>query len=285
MATTAVQPAAASAAHSAAVGRVSFSGALRSEFTKIRSVRSTYWTLGVMVFLIVGIGIAACFGVAHAASQHRVHGTVPATDITLFGLIVAQLIIVVLGSLTITSEFGTGMIGTSLTALPHRGMWIAAKGVVFTVVTLVTGLVSCFASFFIGQAILSSQHLGVSIGYPDALRQVIGGALFLTVCGLLAFGLGLLIRHTAGAITAGIGLLFVLFVLYNIVSGFLPTSWANDMNRWIPFNAGRLIWMNGPHANGVINHLFSPWVGFLVFSIYAAVAVVAGVWLFFKRDA
>jgi ABC-type transport system involved in multi-copper enzyme maturation permease subunit len=285
MATTAVQPAARPAALPASAGRVSFAGAVRSEFTKIRSVRSTYWTLGVMVVLIIGVGLLASFGVAHAASHHNVQGTVPATALTLFGLIVAQLIIVVLGALTITSEYGTGMIRTSLGVLPQRGMWVTAKGLVFTVITFVTGLVSCFASFFIGQAILSTQHLGVSIGSTDALRQVLGGALFLTVCGLMAFGLGLLIRHTAGAISAGVGLLFVLFVLYSIVANFLPVSWANDINRWIPFNAGRLVWMTGPGSSEAGQHLFAPWNGFAVFCIYAAVALAAGVYRFMQRDA
>jgi ABC-2 type transport system permease protein len=285
MATTAVQPAATSAVRPASAGRVSFAGALHSEFTKIKSVRSTYWTLGVMVLLIVGVGTLTSFGVAHAASHHNIHGTVPSTTLTLFGLIVAQLIIVVLGALTITSEYGTGMIRTSLAVLPQRGLWITAKGLVFTAITLVTGLVSCFASFFIGQAILSTQHLGVSIGSTDALRQVLGGALFLTVCGLLAFGLGLLIRHTAGAISAGVGVLFVLFVLYNIVANFLPVSWANDMNRWVPFNAGRLVWMTGPGSGDAGQHLFAPWNGFAVFCIYAAVAIAAGVYRFLRRDA
>ena len=100
----------------------------------------------------------------------------------------------------------------------------------FAAVSLVTGLVACFASFFIGQAILSSHHLNVTLGDPNVLRAVIGGALFLTACGMLAFGLGAILRHTAGAITAAIGLLFVLSVLVN----FLPQSWQNHVDKWMP---------------------------------------------------
>ena len=99
----------------------------------------------------------------------------------------------------------------------------------FALVSLVTGLVASFVSFFIGQAILSSKHLDVSLGDPNVLRAVIGGALFLAVCGMLAFGLGTLLRHTAGAITASIGLLFVLFVLVN----FLPSNWQDHVDKWI----------------------------------------------------
>ena len=97
----------------------------------------------------------------------------------------------------------------------------------FFLVSLVTGLVASFVSFFIGQAILSSKHLNVTLGDPNVLRAVIGGALFLAVCGMLAFGLGTLLRHTAGAITASIGLLFVLFVLIN----FLPSNWQDHVDK------------------------------------------------------
>jgi ABC-2 type transport system permease protein len=105
---------------------------------------------------------------------------------------------------------------------------------------------------------------------------VIGGGLFLAVCGLLSFGLGAVFRHTAGAITASIGVLFVLFIL----SGFLPNNWAVHIDKWIPFNAGGAIWEN---QSGTA--MFSPWVGFAVFCGYAAVALGAGLVLFRKRDA
>ena len=102
-----------------------------------------------------------------------------------------------LGALAITSEYSTGMIRTSLSVQPRRGTVLAAKGIVFTLVSLVTGLVASFGSFFIGQAILSSKNLNTSLGDPNVLRAVIGGGLFLAVCGMLAFGLGTLLRHTA----------------------------------------------------------------------------------------
>ncbi len=130
-------------------------GALRSEFTKIRSVRSTYWTLFAMVVVTIGIGALACV----AADSRPVHGPVfDPTQHSLIGLVLGQLIIVVLGALAITSEYSTGMIRTSLSVQPRRGTVLAAKGIVFTLVSLVTGLVASFGSFFIGQAILSSPR-------------------------------------------------------------------------------------------------------------------------------
>ena len=185
----------------------------------------------------------------------------------------------VLGALTVTSEYSTGMIRTSLTVQPRRGTLLAAKGVVFFLVSFVTGLVASFVSFFVGQAILSSKHLGASLGDPNVLRAVVGGGLFLAVCGMLAFGLGTLLRHTAGAITASIGLLFVLFVLIN----FLPSNWQDHVDKWIPFNAGSQIWSTVPVQGNP--PMFSPWTGFAVFAGYAVIAIVAGAVAFRKRDA
>ncbi len=289
MATTSTQLAPArTAAHGQAAGRVSFLGAVRSEFTKIRSVRSTYWTLGALVFFMVAVAALAGGGAAHAAghSPGSVHIGDPAR-LSLFGLVFGQLIIAVAGALTITSEFGTGMIRTSLSVLPQRGIFVGAKALVFATVAFVTSMVACFAAFFLGQALLSGQHLGTSLSSPDVLRQVIGGALFLTVCGMLAFGLGLLIRHTAGAISAAVGLLFVLFVLYSLVSGSLPVSWQNDIQRWIPFNAGSQIWITGAHVGGGGlggPHMFAPWNGLAVFAGYAVIALVAGMVTFRRRN-
>jgi ABC-type transport system involved in multi-copper enzyme maturation permease subunit len=251
-------------------------GALRSEFTKIRSVRSTYWTLLAMFVVVVGFGALASAGAAHGP-----HG--PDFDPTrqsLAGLYIGQLIIGVLGVLVISSEYSTGMISTTLTTNPHRGVMIAAKGVVFTLVALATSLVTSFAAFFVGQALMSSDHISTTIGSPNVLRAVIGGALFLTACGVLAFGLGLLIRHTAGAIGAMAGLLFVVTILVN----FLPQSWQNHIDKWIPALAGGQLWMTKSRPPGS-TQMFGPWTSFAVLCGYAAIAVIAGVILFRKRDA
>jgi len=251
---------------------------VRSEFTKIRSTRSTYWTLLALNVVTVGIGAIATAGTA-SHPQGITKASLDATQQSLAGLYVGQLVIAVLGALTITSEYSTGMIRTSLAVQPRRGVVFAAKALVFAAVSLVTGLVACFASFFIGQAILSSHHLNVTLGDPNVLRAVIGGALFLTACGMLAYGLGAILRHTAGAITAAIGLLFVLSILVN----FLPQSWQNNVDKWMPAIAGAQIWTTKPASGGP--HLFSAWPGFAVLAVYAVVAIVAGLALFRTRDA
>jgi ABC-2 type transport system permease protein len=258
-------------------GRVTFAGALRSEFTKIRSVRSTYWTLLAMFVVVVGFGALASAGAAHGGP----HGPNfdPARQ-SLAGLYVGQLIIGVLGVLVISSEYSTGMIRTTLTTNPHRGVMIAAKGVVFTLVALVTSLVTSFAAFFLGQALMSSDHISTTIGSPNVLRAVIGGALFLTACGVLAFGLGLLIRHSAGGIGAVVGLLFVVTILVS----FLPETWQNHVDKWIPALAGGQVWMATAQPPGD-TPMFGPWPSFAILCGYAAIAVAAAVILFRKRDA
>jgi ABC-type transport system involved in multi-copper enzyme maturation permease subunit len=260
-----------------AAGRAGFADALRSEFTKIRSTRSTYWTLLALVVVTIGIGAIASYGTASHASQID-RASFDATQLSLGGLYVGQLVIAVLGALTITSEYSTGMIRTSLAVQPRRGTLFAAKAVVFAAVSLVTGLVASFASFFIGQALLSSHHLSVTLSQPNVLRAVIGGALFLTACGMLAYGLGAILRHTAGAITAAIGLLFVLTVLVN----FLPGTWQDHVNKWMPAIAGSQVWITKASSPET---LLSAWSGFAVLAGYAAIAIVAGLVLFRTRDA
>ncbi|HEY7145307.1 MAG TPA: ABC transporter permease subunit [Streptosporangiaceae bacterium] len=259
-----------------ATGHAGFTGALRSEFTKIRSTRSTYWTLLAMIVITIGFGALASGGAANSGNEG------PAFDPTqqsLFGLFFGQLVIAVLGALTITSEYATGMIRTSLTAQPRRGTLLAAKATVFAAVALVTGLITCFGAFFLGQALMSGAHMGTSIAAPGVLRAVVGGALFLTACGMLAFGLGAILRHTAGAITAAIVLLFVLSILVNA----LPHDWQAHVDKWMPAIAGSQIWAVVPVKG--FPPMLAPWTGFAVLCGYALVALAGGLILVRRRDA
>lgn len=262
-----------------ATGRAGFGGALRSEWTKIRSLRSTVVTLLATIAVTVGLSTLFAWG---ASQRFLARGRIPVefdpVQASMFGLIFGQLVIAVIGAMTITGEYGTGMIRTSMAAQPRRMVMLTAKLAVFTVVALVTGLVSSSASFFIGQSFFSRLNRSVTLSDPNVLRAVIGGALFLTVAGLLSFGLGMILRHTAGAITAAVGVLFISFILYQ----FLPEDWAADAHRWIPFFAGSGLWTSrtdlGPDS-------FGPWTGFAVFVGYAVLALVAGAVLFRRRDA
>ena len=169
-------------------GRAGLMGTLRSEWTKIRSVRSTYWTLLALLVISVGIGAAITGGVAAHWSQTSPadRATFDATATSLAGLyFLGELVIVVLGALTITSEYSTGMIRTSLTSMPRRGVMYLAKAAVMAVVILIMALVAAFAAFWLGQALLASTHHNATLSQPNVLRAVIGAALYVTLCGLL----------------------------------------------------------------------------------------------------
>jgi ABC-2 type transport system permease protein len=262
-------------------GRAGFGGTLRSEFTKIRSVRSTYWTL--LVLLAVSIGIGAIITAATAANWSHTtaadRATFDATQASIAGLFYfGQLVIVVLGAMVITAEYSTGMIRTSLTAMPRRVTIYTAKAVVFAVVALVVTLIASFVVFLLGQALLASTHANVTLSGPNVLRAVVGSAFYVTLCGLFAFAVGAMMRHTAGTITSVIGLFFVIPILAHL----LPDSWYHDVQRWLPDSAGTAI---STTISGQNPHLFSPWNQFAVFAVYTAVLLIIGGVMFRKRDA
>ena len=264
-----------------ATGRAGLGGTLRSEFTKIRSVRSTYWTLLVLLAVSIGIGAAITGGTAanwsHMAPSDR--ATFDPTQASVAGLFyLGQLVIVVLGAMTITAEYSTGMIRTSLTAMPRRVVVYTAKMVVFAVVALVVTFVAAFAAFFVGQSLLASTHDTATLSQPNVLRAVVGSALYVTLCGLFAYAAGAILRHTAAAITSVIGLLFVIPILAHL----LPSNWYQDLARWLPDEAGTAITATVAGQNP---HLFSPWSQFAVFAVYTAILLVVGGILFRRRDA
>jgi ABC-2 type transport system permease protein len=251
-------------------------GTLRSELTKILSVRSTYWTLLAQAVASIGWAVLFCAGtVAHGAGPDF-----NAAQASLAGQVVlGELIIVVLGALVITSEYSTGMIRTSLAVMPRRGVLYAAKAIVFAAVTLTVSVVASFADFFVGQAILASKHLNTTLAQPDVLRAVLLSAAIVTVFGLLAYGAGALIRHTAGAITSLIGVIFLIPLLAQA----LPTPWFEALQRWLP-GGGALSPIPSsapPHSP----YLFPAWGEFAVFCGYAVILLALGAWSFLRRDA
>ena len=155
-----------------ATGRAGLAGTIRSEFTKLRSVRSTYWTIAAMVIVSVGFAAIAGFAIANNLHNNPVNKAgMDATQASLGGFFeLGQLIIAVLGALTITSEYSTGMIRTSLTAMPRRGTVYAAKLLVFSTVTLVVSLITSFVAFFVGQAAMSGSGVSASLFHSVTIR-------------------------------------------------------------------------------------------------------------------
>jgi ABC-2 type transport system permease protein len=287
-----------------ATGHAGIRGVLASEFTKLRSVRSTYWTIGAL--LVLSVGLAAAIGAGASSDLHSNPGDKVGFDATqtslAFFFYLGQLIIAVLGAMTITSEYSTGMIRTSLTAMPRRGNVFASKLLVFSGVALVVSLVTSFLAFFVGQAVMSGTGVSASLFHsttvPAAgkvsphsvtvtssvvvtsghvLTAIIGTGLLVTMAAVIAFGLGAIIRHTAGAIASAVGLLFVLPIIIQL----LPHAWRFDIIRFIPTSAGDVLSATlGDHP-----HLWSAWPQFAVTVVWAAVLVGVGAYLFRKRDA
>ena len=240
-----------------------------SEFTKFRTVRSTVWTLLVSVVLI--IGISALFSAVTASQYHTFDAADRATfnpvSISLSGMMFAVVAIGVLGVLMISGEYSTGMIRSSLTAVPRRLPVLWGKLAVFAGVIFSISLVASFICFFLGQALLDSHHLGVSIAAPGALRSIIGAALYGTVAGMIGVALGALFRNTAAGIATFAGVFFVIPPL----TGLLPASISDHLSQYLPSYAGDAVWGG---ARSVTNAL-SPWTGFAVLCGYAVVVIAA----------
>jgi ABC-2 type transport system permease protein len=284
-------------------GRVGLRGAMAAEWTKLWSVRSTIWTLvatGVAVIGLCALGT----------------GTVNPSEIiddptrrSLIGVFLGQLIFGVLGVLVMSAEYGTGTIRSTLAQVPRRPVVLAAKIVVFGAVAVVVSEILAFSAFAIGQAILSAKHavgsstaiahraqqLGLkvphnlqgvlstgsaSLGQAGVLRAVIGAGLYLAVLGLLALGLGTIIRHTAGAISAFVGVVLVLPIIVQA----LPTSISNAVARYLPSNIG-LVMFSTHGTPDRIGPAFSPWTGFALLVSYVVVVLAVGCVVLVRRDA
>jgi ABC-type transport system involved in multi-copper enzyme maturation permease subunit len=279
---TTVTPAASTPTAAQATRGAGFGHLLATEWTKIRSVRSTVWTL--VIFAVVSLGLTGLLtwltvrALDGGRGQRRSAAIVtdPVNFILGTGLGLGQLAICVLGVLVITAEYSSGTIRSSLLAMPRRTPMLIAKGLVFSALVLVVGEVVSFGAYFIGAAIVHS-HFPVSLSQPGVTRAVVGSGLYLTVLGLFALAVGSLIRHTAGAITTVIGLVLVIFNL----TGLLPYSWGAHIHAYMPTVAGLLITQDKQQAG----NLLTPWQGFGVFCAWTALLLIAGAYLLKRRDA
>ena len=255
-----------------------FVATVRSEWIKLRSVRSTVWSLLVALGILVGLG--ALFCAARVARWdrlplgERLH--FDPTGFSLNGIFLAQLAVGVLGVLVMTSEYATGQIRATFGATPQRRIVLVAKVLVFVSVVFVIGVVGSFVAFTIGQSIFAAKHAQAHLGDPGVLRAVIGGGAYLAVLGALGIGIGTILRRTAGSIAVLVGILLILPVLVS----FLPSPWSTDILKYLPGEAGGTIFHVVPAANSL-----SPATGFALFGGYALLALLIGAVLLGRRDA
>lgn len=251
---------------------------MTSEWTKLRSVRSTLWTLFATFAIAVGFGLVLSF--AYVARYDRLslseRLSFDPTAHSLRGLFLAQIAIGILGVLVMSSEYATGLIRTTFAATPQRRTVLAAKALVFGATALVVDMAAVFVAFLAGQAVLARKHIGASIGDPHVLRAVLGAGVYLTIIGLLGLALAAIMRRTAGAI----GTLFALVLVLPLLAQALPSPWNSDVTKFLLSGLGAALFRVRSTGD-----LLSPGAALVVALIWLLVAYALATILIARRDA
>jgi hypothetical protein len=259
--------------HGGPARRYGLRQAVRAEWTKLSSVRSTTWTLLATVVGTLLVTVLATHNI-HRSGPRAVRDFDP-TNQSLTGLALGQLTIGLLGILMITGEYGSGTIRSTLAATPRRPLLLGAKALVIAAVSLLVGEVLTFACFFTGRALLSGNAPVAGIGQPGVLRALLLSGAYLALLGLFGLGLGVIIRHSAGAIGAFVGAIFLLPTLLQ------PLNAYGNPARFTP----EAILANSVAAVVPQSSQLSPMVGFLLMVAYCAVVLGVGMLLLNRRDA
>ncbi|WP_372498656.1 hypothetical protein [Yinghuangia soli] len=256
-------------------GSLHFTRMLQSEWTKIRTVRSTMWSLIVMVVLIVGM--AALLGATIDSPDDE--GKDPTVVLALGGTVIAQIAAATLGVLTISAEYTTGMIRSTITAYPRRLTVLAAKSVVFGVLMFLVGLLACYLAFLVADGMFS-RDVAADSTTREIVKGVLGCSTYLALLGLFSLGVGTMLRHSAGAITAVLG-----FVLVpTIFGGFIPGKFGEWVVVYSP--TALLTKMVAPYGEveGGMGGGLGPWPGMVLMACYASAALAGAAALIKSRD-
>ena len=253
------------------VRRPGFGDVLRSEWVKLRSVRSTWWTVIATFVLGAGLTILMCWGNADWLASPEADES-PGSFIT-WGMMIAQITAVVLGALVVTTEYGTGMIRSTFAAVPARGRVLVAKSVVLASVLFVVGTVTALVGYLGGNHFLDREGIGMALE-GDVLRSMYGSGLYLAGIGLFTVAVGFLLRHTAGTISVVLALMLILGNMVNLV----PGTFGEWLTKLMPGNAGSAV------ATPVSfnPNLLDAWPGFAVFGLETAV-LLAAAWVAVRR--
>jgi ABC-2 type transport system permease protein len=260
------------------MSHATFADAVRSEWTKLRSLRSTVYTL--LVTAALALGFSALFATGAGRRYHdqpAQRADFDPTAASLQSFFLVQLAVSALGVLAVTSEYTTGMIRTSLAAVPRRGRILTAKALVFGLVALVVGQVAAFGAFLVGQTLLAGADApNATLGQQGVLRAVVGCGLYLAVVGLLGVAVGVLVRATAG----GIMIMVAVTLLIPLLTPALPEAMAKVVGKYWPTRAGSQVMSVQPDAN-----LLSPWAGFGVLCAWVLATLAVAFAVFRRRDA
>jgi ABC-type transport system involved in multi-copper enzyme maturation permease subunit len=246
------------------------------EWIKLRSLRSTLYTLAITVALVIGLGLLFSSLVGSGDGPGEDDFSDP-TSISLGGVMLAALAVAVLGVLTSAGEYATGSIRATLAAVPSRVPVLWGKVIVFAVVSFVLMFVAVLGAFLAGQSVLSSRGLDTAaLSDPGVFRALVGAAVYLTGAGLIGLAVGVLLRNTAGAITLVVGTLFVVPGLIQL----LPSSWNDAIGPYLPSNAANAV-MTVQTAGDSL----SPGSGLAVFAGYVVVLLAGAAVMLKRRDA
>ncbi|MFG3395228.1 MULTISPECIES: ABC transporter permease subunit [Streptomyces] len=252
---------------------------LTSEWTKIRSVSSTTWTLISAFAVTVGLGAAA--GALLNATFDDLSGTERATfDPTLVsfsGMSFGQLAMIVFGVLVVSTEYSSGMIRTSLAAVPQRGTFLLSKITVAGALALLAGLLTSFISFFLTQALLGDQ--GIGLGEENVLRAVFGAGIYMGLIAIFSMGAAAIMRSSVLSICV----LVTLFLLISNILTLVP--YAKDVIKYFPDRAGMRIMQVVPEAMGSDPTPYGPWAGLGIMVLWVLAAVLGGFLVLKNRDA
>lgn len=267
---------------------LTFGGVLRSEAIKLTSLRSTAWCYGIIVAITLGLGLllAATFNTGGSAGTHEMQQSLWVQAATL-GILFSQLVAAVLGALMITGEYGTGMIRSTITAVPKRVPALVAKAVVFAIVTFVVGLIAIVGTALVTTPILAGNGIQADFSDSKTWFAFLGGAGYLALVGLIALFLGTIIRNSAGGISAALGLVFVAPIVMQIFAAVTRAAWAENVLAFLPSSAGGRMYSylteTAPAVKGVV--VLDPLQGLLVVAAWVIVLFAFAVTLLKSRDA
>ncbi|MFD7129942.1 ABC transporter permease [Streptomyces sp. NPDC059894] len=250
---------------------------IRSEWTKIRSVASTVWTLSLAVVVTIALGM-----LISALSRNEFDGmnrdarvSFDPTFISFAGMSLGQLAMIVFGVLVVSNEYSTGMIRTSLAAVPRRGTFLFSKIAVAAGLALAVGTATSFAAFFLGQAMLGEHR--ASIGDPGVLRAVIGGGLYMTLIAVFSMGVAAMLRSPM----LSLGILMPFFFLISNILGNVEAT--EKVGRYLPDQAGsKVMQVVTPTGDDTP---YGPWGGLAIMAVWTVAALAGGYLLLRRRDA
>lgn len=285
IAPTPAQPA--QAARPAPTTRLSFGGVLASEWVKLRSLRSTVWSYLIVIAISLGMAFLMSFSFAYGMDGGMDGANVPAAEQTsfvvqsaLFGIYFGQLVVGVLGVLVISGEYTTGMIRSTLTAVPKRLPALAGKAVVLFVATFVVGIVTNLAAFATSSIVFAGVDVSTSLFEVDTLLALAGGALYLALVAVFALGVGTMLRSSAGGIAAVLGLVLLVPTILQLI----PADWAHDMIPYLLSSAGMTMFTAiGADSADIVGP--NAWQSLLVVLAWVGVSLAGATVLLKRRDA